>query len=66
MVTDSPVHSGLEPGCDNIHEGDRVAFAEDLVTCADCLRLWREHGLPKYLVRHGETNDQFLRRTGQR
>jgi hypothetical protein len=66
-----PVHSGLSPSCMDewsIGEaaGARIGFSEESVTCAACTALWAERGVPKYIVRHGETNSEFLRRTGQR
>lgn len=62
------VHSGLMPSCDTgvYPDGTQIAFTEDLVDCPDCLAQWREHGMPKFIVRHGETKAEFLRRTRTR
>jgi len=59
------VHSGLMPSCENFGEGATVAFAEALVTCPECLDLWRTQGLPRFVRRNGETQPEFLQRTGQ-
>lgn len=64
-MADQVVHSGLMPSCEADGEGIVIAFAEDHVTCVECLRLWREHGLPKFLRRTGETQPEFMVRTGQ-
>lgn len=60
------VHSGLMPDCEvEFYEGMRVGFGEDVVTCPDCLRAWDVEGMPKYIARSGETQAQFMARTGQ-
>lgn len=57
------VHSGLIPGCGNFGYGDLVGFTEDVVDCLECLALWKAEGMPKYIVRSGESNAQFRART---
>lgn len=64
-MTDEVVHSGLMPSCETIGEGATIAFVQDQVTCPDCLECWRKDGLPKFLRRTGETQPEFLARTGQ-
>jgi hypothetical protein len=64
-MTDEVVHSGLLPSCETFGEGATIAFAEDQVTCPDCLQRWRMDGLPTFLRRGGETQPEFMVRTGQ-
>jgi hypothetical protein len=66
-----PVHSGLSPSCmddwppDRSAEGEVIAFYEEGVTCAACLREWARFGMPKHIARLGESRADFLKRTGQ-
>jgi hypothetical protein len=61
------VHSGFDPGChDAGRERTTVGFTEEWVNCPDCLEVWRVHGMPKFIVRRGETPAEFRRRTRPR
>jgi hypothetical protein len=62
-VNDDFVHSGLVPSCEQLGEGARVGFAEDVVDCPACRERWRVEGMPLFLVRSGETPEQFRTRT---
>lgn len=69
-MSDEPVHSAISPSCmddwPSMHVVPmrQIGYHQDDVTCTACLHKWARRGMPKYIIRRGESNADFLKRTG--